>query len=103
MRLRGGFDANPTLLPGGKPSAFGGMEGAFAAGREAGDNKGGVVCEFKGVVGKVEFASAIRNVRPRRPGVSFAIVSAEAKRMFARTVIRRGPPMGERRCTDPLC
>jgi hypothetical protein len=33
IRLRGGYDANPQLLPGGKPSAFTGVDAAFALGR----------------------------------------------------------------------
>jgi len=47
VRLRGGIDANPTLLPGGRPSAFAGLDGAFAVGREDGDGKIGLVGEIE--------------------------------------------------------
>lgn len=47
VRLRGGFDPNPTLLPGGKSSAFTGLDGAFAAGREQDGRKVGLVGEYE--------------------------------------------------------
>jgi hypothetical protein len=47
VRLRGGIDANPTLFPGAKPSAFVGLDGAFAVGRERSDGKAGLVGEIE--------------------------------------------------------
>lgn len=46
VRLRGGIDANPTLLPSGRPSVFGGVEGAVVAGRDSPGSKIGVSGEF---------------------------------------------------------
>ena len=43
VRLRGGFDTNPTLQPAGASSAFVGLDAAFAAGREANGILYGVV------------------------------------------------------------
>ncbi len=47
VRLRGGFDANPRLLPGGTGSGFAGVDGAFAIGREDGATKSGLVGEME--------------------------------------------------------
>lgn len=47
IRLRGGIDANPTLLPGVRPSAFAGLDGAFAVGREESGRNIGVVAEIE--------------------------------------------------------
>jgi hypothetical protein len=52
-RLRGGYDANPMLLPGkGNGSAFGGVDAAFAAGHGDDDRRIGVTGEAQ----HVEFA-----------------------------------------------
>jgi hypothetical protein len=47
VQLRGGIDAYPTLLPGAQPSAFVGLDGAFAVGREQSDGKAGLVGEIE--------------------------------------------------------
>ena len=47
VRLRGGFDANPRLLPGGTGSAFAGVDGAFAIGREDGAMQAGLIGEME--------------------------------------------------------
>ncbi|MBN8966751.1 MAG: hypothetical protein J0H89_15585, partial [Rhizobiales bacterium] len=47
VRLRGGIDANPTLLPGARPSAFAGMDAAFAIGREEGGRDIGIIAEIE--------------------------------------------------------
>lgn len=46
-RLRGGFDANPMMLPQAKSSAFGGVDGAIALGRGDDDDAIGLVGEFQ--------------------------------------------------------
>jgi hypothetical protein len=47
VRLRGGYDANPQLLPGGKPSAFTGVDAAFALGRSSDTVKAGLTGEIQ--------------------------------------------------------
>ncbi|HWM83632.1 MAG TPA: hypothetical protein VNQ56_16355, partial [Pseudolabrys sp.] len=47
IRLRGGYDANPQLLPGGKPSAFTGVDAAFALGRSSDSIKTGLTGEIQ--------------------------------------------------------
>jgi hypothetical protein len=47
LRLRGGIDANPRLLPGGRPSGFAGMDGVLAVGREAGTLQYGLIGEIE--------------------------------------------------------
>lgn len=46
MRLRGGYDSNPLLVPNGKGAAFATLEGAFAAGRQHDGWVSGVTGEF---------------------------------------------------------
>ncbi len=58
LRLRGGIDANPRLLPGGRASGFAAMDGAFAIGRQAGDLKIGLI----GEVERTEFT--VRGLAP---------------------------------------
>jgi len=49
LRLRGGYDANPQLLPGGRASAFAGLDAAFALGRsdDADISRTGLTGEFQ--------------------------------------------------------
>jgi hypothetical protein len=53
IRLRGGYDANPQLLPGGKPSAFTGVDAAFAVGRSNDTVKAGLT----GDIQRAEYAA----------------------------------------------
>jgi len=47
VRLRGGYDANPQLLPGGRGGAFAGVDAAFAMGRSDGGVDSGLSGEFQ--------------------------------------------------------
>lgn len=53
VRLRGGYDANPQLLPGGRGGAFAGVDAAFAMGR----SDGGVDSALSGELQRADYAA----------------------------------------------
>ncbi len=53
IRLRGGYDANPQLLPGGRGGAFAGVDAAFAMGR----SDGGVDSALSGEFQRADYAT----------------------------------------------
>lgn len=66
VRLRGGYDANPQLLPGGRGGAFAGVDAAFAMGR----SDGGVDSALSGELQRADYAT--RGLAPaQRAKVTF--------------------------------
>lgn len=66
VRLRGGYDANPQLLPGGRGGAFAGVDAAFAMGR----SDGGVDSALSGEFQRADYAT--RGLAPaQRAKVTF--------------------------------
>lgn len=68
VRLRGGYDANPQLLPGGRGGAFAGIDAAFAMGR----SDGGVDSALSGEFQRADYAT--RGLAPaQRAKVTFDV------------------------------
>jgi hypothetical protein len=73
--LRGGFDSNPTLATGGRGSAYGGAEAAFAAGR----SRNGIIAGITGEMSRIQYAAP--DLDPaERERLSFQVSNADTSR-----------------------